>query len=110
MKSALLIVGVLGILVANGWSESDVPPARLANGQLIEGSIQATNSEGLLIATPRGELTYPWKYLSVGTRYRHERPLREKQGLSANAALQASAVSEPAAPASSPTSTVASPD
>lgn len=51
---------------------------RLANSMPLEGTFQSAAPEGLTIQTSKGVKTLPWKYLSAGTRWRYERPMREE--------------------------------
>ena len=55
------------------------PPPRMANGLIIEGDVLNVSEEGLTVQSPKGVVTYPWRYLSTGTRYRYQRnkPLPE---------------------------------
>lgn len=75
---------------------------RLANGASLEGVVQETNREGIVVSTAKGAQTIPWKYFSRGTRFRYERPLQElaaSNKLAAAKALPAAAVSTNIAPA-----------
>jgi len=90
MKRMIVIIFLLGVVATAGVGEDDLPaaPTRLANGMPIEGTIQETNTEGLVIRTMRGVAVYPWKYLSAGTRYRHERPFLAAQEIARSNALR----------------------
>jgi len=90
MKRLMLIIFLLGVVATTGVGEDDLPPApvRLANGMPVEGMIQETNAEGLVILTLKGVAAYPWKYLSAGTRYRHERPFLAAQAIARSNALR----------------------
>ena len=64
-----------------GWANSPLPdedappvPIRWAHGRILEGAIQGTNTEGIVVQTSRDLRTIPWKHLSVGTRYRMNAP------------------------------------
>jgi hypothetical protein len=74
----IMLIWVGGLAGAAGaGDETNVPPARLANGLPVEGVFQKTNAAGLVFQTPKGVQTnYPWKYLSAGTRYRYLRTLQ----------------------------------
>lgn len=86
--------------------------ARLANGAPIEGALQETTAEGMTFQTSHGAVSYPWKHLSAGTRYRHERPFLAEQAVRKSKAVQPapaepSAAKTPAAPgAAKPTAPV----
>jgi hypothetical protein len=66
------------VLTAGFWvaawtpAQEESAPVRLANGYVIEGKVQQATREGLVVQTPKGSVTYPWKYLSAGTRNRYE--------------------------------------
>jgi len=73
---------------------------RMANGTVIEGTMQEAKPEGLVIQGERGKYTAPWKYLSAGTRYRYEIPMLIAQEIARSNALkkaQAEAVKKEAA-------------
>ncbi len=92
MKRLVIIVALLVIALLTGLAKEPMPPVRLANGQSIKGEIQSTNAAGLTLLSTEGAIAYPWAALSVGTRYRHERPFQEAQEIArSNAALKAQA-------------------
>lgn len=90
----------LGLMATSGLGEEGgtTSPPRLANGRPIEDTIQETNAEGLVFQTSKGLVMFPWKYLSAGTRYRHERTFLAAQEIACSNALQKtkSAVKNPA--------------
>jgi len=69
---AIVVVLFIGIGLCD--DQSSAPP-RLANGIPIEGTVQEAIVEGLVIKIDKGTKTYPWRYLSAGTRYRYERTI-----------------------------------
>lgn len=71
------VLSWIALSPAPAQEASDEEPVRLANGVVMEGAIKKAAPEGLTIETPKGVMTLPWKYLSAGTRYRHERPMLE---------------------------------
>jgi len=81
---------LLGLMATSGICEESLTasPARLANGRPIEDKIKETNAEGLVFQTSRGLVMFPWRYLSAGTRYRHERPFLAAQEIARSNALQ----------------------
>ena len=90
MRQLMIMLFLLGIMVASGvCAEGGVAsPARLANGSPIEDTIKETNTEGLVFQTSKGLVMFPWRYLSVGTRYRHERPFLAAQDTARSNDLQ----------------------
>lgn len=62
----------------NPATNAPVPAPRLANGVPIDGVFQKATAEGLVIKNAKGVLTYSWKFLARGTRYRYERPFLGK--------------------------------
>ncbi|MBI2439925.1 MAG: hypothetical protein HYV35_00975 [Lentisphaerae bacterium] len=88
--SAILVVAALGLWAPAAEELSDVPP-RLANGTVIEGTVQEATPEGLVIQRSKGKYTVPWKHLSAGTRYRYERPMFAAQEAARTNALKKTA-------------------
>ncbi|MGI6086634.1 MAG: hypothetical protein ACOYCD_01620 [Kiritimatiellia bacterium] len=68
----------------------DAPP-RMANGKVLEGTVEQALPEGLVMQTSRGSVTYPWKYLSPGTRNRFELPMLAELKRKAEAEAKAAA-------------------
>ncbi len=91
----------LGLVLALLWSLAlgaeeaiEVPPdapPRMANGKLLDGTVAQALPEGLVMQTPRGSVTYPWKYLSPGTRNRFELPMLAELKAKAEAEAKAAA-------------------
>ncbi len=78
MRALIVTFLFISVLAARAQTEAGVTnaqSARLANGIAIEGTIKQATDQGLIIETSKGTITYPWKYLSAGTRYRYQRPL-----------------------------------
>lgn len=73
---ALLAVASLRVLAAEDPADVTL---RMANGTIIEGTVQEATPDGLVIKGEKGKYTAPWKYLSAGTRYRYERPMLAAQ-------------------------------
>ena len=96
---ALLVVAVSSLRVPAAEDQADVP-LRMANGTVIEGTVQEATPDGLVIQGEKGKYTAPWKYLSAGTRYRYELPMLAAQEVARSNALikaQAEAVKKEAA-------------
>jgi len=74
----LLVVAVSSLHVLAAEDQADVP-LRMANGAVIEGTVQEATPDGLVIQSKKGKYTAPWKYLSAGTRYRYELPMLAAQ-------------------------------
>lgn len=73
---------------------------RFANGVPVEGTFKSAAPEGLTVQTAKGIKTFPWKYLSAGTRWRYERPmLAELEAKRLKAEKEAKAKAEAAAKA-----------
>ena len=68
---AILISGVSAV-----QDETPEVNIRLANGAPVEGAFVSAAPEGLTIQSAKGTTVLPWKYLSAGTRWRYERPMR----------------------------------
>ncbi len=77
--SILILLVCVPVCVALAADPSTSTPPRSVNGAIIEGTVQKATTEGLVVETPKGVRTYPWKYLSAGTRFRYERPLTAKK-------------------------------
>ena len=60
------------VCAASGRAEQP----RRANGRPIPGTIKEVTDEGLVMETPKGVKTFPWRVLSAGTRYRHQPSFR----------------------------------
>ncbi len=75
---AMLFVTVLSFNILAAEDQVDVP-LRMANGAVIEGTVQEATPDGLVIQGEKGKYTAPWKYLSAGTRYRYELPMLAAQ-------------------------------
>lgn len=85
----LLSVAAAGV-EAPADSAPDAPP-RTVNGKVLEGVLTQATPEGLVMQTPRGSVTYPWKYLSPGTRNRFEIPMLAELKAKAEAEAKAAA-------------------
>jgi len=93
LKSYLIVmlVGAVSSLhVLAAEDPSDVP-LRMANGTVIEGTMQTATPDGLVIQGERGKYTAPWKYLSAGTRYRYELPMLAAQEVARSNAFKKAA-------------------
>ena len=75
---AVIWAVVLSLTAVMAEDASQTVPLRRANGTLIEGVVQEATKEGIVVQTSKGSQTIPWKYLSIGSRFRYQRPL-EKQ-------------------------------
>ena len=84
---AMLVVVVASLRVPAAEEPSDVP-LRMANGAVIEGTVQGATPDGLVIQGAKGKYTASWKYLSAGTRYRYERPMLAAQEVARSNALK----------------------
>lgn len=84
---ALLVVAVSSLPVLAAEDQADVP-LRMANGTVIEGTMQEATPDGLVIQGKKGKYTAPWKYLSAGTRNRYEIPMLAAQEIARSNALQ----------------------
>ena len=84
---ALLVVAVSSRSVLAADDPADVP-LRMANGAVIEGTVQEATPDGLVIQGEKGKYTAPWKYLSAGTRYRYELPMLAAQEVARSNAFQ----------------------
>lgn len=84
---ALLFVTVLSLNILAVDDPADVP-LRMANGTVIEGTMQDATSDGLVIQGEKGKYTAPWKYISAGTRYRYELPMLAAQEVARALALK----------------------
>lgn len=84
---ALLVVAVSSLYVLAAEDQADVP-LRMANGAVIEGTMQEATPDGLVIQGEKGKYTVSWKYLSAGTRYRYELPMLAAQEVARSNALQ----------------------
>jgi len=87
---ALLVVAVSSLRVLAAEDQADVP-LRMANGTVIDGTMQEATPDGLVIQGERGKYTAPWKYLSAGTRYRYELPMLAAQEVARSNALKKAA-------------------
>jgi len=87
---AMLFVTVLSLNILAADDPTDIP-LRMANGTVIEGSMQAATPDGLVIQGKKGEYTAPWKYLSAGTRYRYELPMLTAQEVARSNVLKKAA-------------------
>jgi len=76
---ALLVGAISSLRVPAAENPVDIPPLRMANGGIIEGTVQEAIPDGLVIQGENGRYTAPWKYLSAGTRYRYELPMLAAQ-------------------------------
>ncbi|MFH1476825.1 MAG: hypothetical protein ABIH24_04975 [Verrucomicrobiota bacterium] len=98
----LLAVALASLRVLAAEDLADMP-LRLANGTVIEGTVQEATPDGLVIQGGKGRYTAPWKYLSAGTRYRYELPMLAAQEaarvLALKKAAEAAAKTEAAAKA-----------
>ncbi len=74
MKNVIFVVVAILFLVAAFGSdmESALPPPRLANGAVIEGTIKDVSADGIAMETSKGPVSYPWRYLSAATRFRYQ--------------------------------------
>ncbi|MDD5676866.1 MAG: hypothetical protein PHW60_02610 [Kiritimatiellae bacterium] len=86
----MLSVTVLCLNVLAAEDSSDVP-LRMANGTVIEGTMQEATPDGLVIQGEKNKYTAPWKYLSAGTRYRYELPMLAAQEVARSNALKKAA-------------------
>ena len=75
---AMLFGTVLSLNILAADDPADVPP-RMANGVVIEGTVQEATPVGLVIQGDKGKYAAPWKYLSAGTRHRYELPMLAAQ-------------------------------
>jgi len=90
LKSYLIVIlvgAVASLHVLAAEDPSDVP-LRMANGTVIEGTMQAATPDGLVIQGERGKYPVPWKRLSAGTRYRYELPMLAAQEVARSNALK----------------------
>jgi len=78
------VVASLHVLAAEDPSNVQL---RMANGAVIEGTVQEATPEGLVIQGENGKYTASWKYLSAGTRYRYELPMLAAQEVARSNAL-----------------------
>lgn len=83
----ILFVTVLSLNIPAADDQADTP-LRMANGTIIEGTMQEATPEGLVIQGEKVKYTAPWKYLSAGTRYRYELPMLAAQEVARSNALQ----------------------
>lgn len=93
---AMLVVAGLSLRVLAAEDSSDVP-LRMANGTIMEGTVQKATPEGLVIQGEKGQYTASWKYLSAGTRYRYELPMLVEQEVARSNALKKAAADAVAA-------------
>lgn len=93
---AMLFVTVLSLDILAAEDQADVP-LRMANGTVIEGSVQEATPDGLVIQGEKGKYTAPWKYLSAGTRHSYELPMLAAQEAERANALQKAAAAAAAA-------------
>lgn len=77
-RCAMLLVTVLSLNILAADDPADVQ-LRMANGAVIEGTVQEATPDGLVIQGEKGKYTAPWKYLSAGTRQRYELPMLAAQ-------------------------------
>jgi hypothetical protein len=95
----MLLIAALSLSLPAAEEQADVP-LRMANGAVIEGTVQEATPEGLVIRGEKGKYTAPWKYLSAGTRHRYERPMlaaqEAKRALALKKAQEAAAKKEAA--------------
>ena len=77
MKHLLYIV-LFVFVTSLAVGEEDAPAPRLTNGRKIQGTVVTAEEKGLAIQTARGKKVYPWRALSVGTRYRYEPGFSDK--------------------------------
>ncbi|MFH1970242.1 MAG: hypothetical protein ABIJ53_08000 [Verrucomicrobiota bacterium] len=75
---AMLFVTVLNLNILAAEDQANVT-LRMANGAVIEGTVQKATPDGLVIQGEKGRYTAPWKYLSAGTRHRYEIPMLAAQ-------------------------------
>ena len=98
---AMLLVTVLSQNILAADDPADVT-LRMANGAVIEGTMQEATPDGLVIQGEKGKYNAPWKYLSAGTRHRYELPMLAAQEAARALALkkaQAAAATKEAAAA-----------
>lgn len=74
----MLFVTVLNLNILAAEDQANVT-LRMANGAVIEGTVQKATPDGLVIQGEKGRYTAPWKYLSAGTRHRYEIPMLAAQ-------------------------------
>lgn len=86
----LLVVALSNLQVLAAEDPADVP-LRMANGTVIEGTMQEATPDGLVIQGEKGKYTASWKYLSAGTRYRYELPMLAEQEVARSNALKKAA-------------------
>ena len=104
LKSCLIVMlvgAVSSLRVPAAEDQADVP-LRMANGTVIEGTMQEATPDGLVIQGEKGKYNAPWKYLSAGTRHRYELPMLAAQEAARALALkkaQAAAATKEAAAA-----------
>ena len=84
---AMLFVTGLSLNILAAEDQTDIP-LRMANGTVIVGTVQEATPDGLVIQGKRGKDTWPWKYLSAGTRYRYELPMLAAQEVARALALK----------------------
>lgn len=88
MRGMVPLILFCVVLAASGKAEELMFPdgsPRMVNGVEIRGTVQEATSDGLIVRTSKGAITYPWKYLSAGTRYRYELPMLEEMKARAEA-------------------------
>jgi len=93
---AALLFAVLSLNIPAAEDQADVP-LRMANGTVIDGTMQEATPEGLVIQGEKGKYTAPWKYLAAGTRYRYELPMLAAQEVARSNALVKAAAEAAAA-------------
>jgi len=87
---AMLFITVMSINILAVDDPADIT-LRMANGTVIEGTMQEAKPDGLVIQGERGKYTAPWKCLSAGTRYRYEIPMLIAQEIARSNALKKAA-------------------
>ena len=76
LKGAIAAVLIMNISAVSALGDEESAPPRFANGYVISGKLQQAVPEGLVVQTPKGNATYPWKHLSAGTCMRYEAEAR----------------------------------